>query len=320
VSRVAVTGAGGFIGGALCRRLAADGADVVGIDAATEAIGRIEATGATPLVADITQPDAIRTALEGTEALIHTAAIVSDAGGMADHVRVNVGGTATVLEAAAEVGAKRTLHVSSVVVYGYEDPSHQDESAHLRNCGVPYIDTKSAADRLARRRGAVVVRPGDVYGPGSVPWSLRPLRMAQAGQLAVPGKGERLMLPIYIDDLVEAFVVALESGRPGEAYAAWKDDERVTFEEFFNRHAEISGGRRTRRLPLRAIRALGIAKEAQAALSGTPASMTRHTVVLIDRRGTVSAAKLRALGWEPKVSLDEGLRRTEEWFRAEGLL
>ena len=60
--------------------------------------------------------------------------------------------------------------------------------------------------------------------------------------------------------------------------------------------------------------------EGVAALRGRPPSMTRHSVVLIGRRGSVSAAKLRALGWGPKVSCDEGMRRTEEWFRAEGLI
>jgi nucleoside-diphosphate-sugar epimerase len=318
--RAAVTGAGGFIGTELCLRLSSAGAEVVGIDAAAEAADRIREAGASPVVADVTDEAAMRQAFEGIEALVHTAAIVSDSGSMADHVRVNVGGTATVLDAAIAAGTKRLLHVSSVVVYGYEDPSHQDESAHLRNCGVPYIDTKSASDRLARRRGAVVVRPGDVYGPGSVPWSVRPLQMAQAGQLAVPGKGDGLMLPVYIDDLVEAILVALERGRAGEAYSAWKDDEKVTFEEFFNRYAEMSGGRRARRLPRGAIRTLGMAMEGLAGLTGGRPAMTRHSVVLIDRRGTVSAAKLRAIGWEPEVDLDEGLRRTGEWFRDQGLL
>ena len=135
---------------------------------------------------------------------MHAAAIVSDAGSMAEHVRVNVGGTATVLGAAAAAGVERCVQISSVVVYGYDDPSTQDETAHLRNCGVPYIDTKSASDRLARRRGAVVVRPGDVYGPRSVPWALRPLELAKAGQLAVPTEGETMMLPVYIDDLADA--------------------------------------------------------------------------------------------------------------------
>ena len=80
--------------------------------------------------------------------------------------RVNVGGTVNVLDAAEAAGAERVVHLSSVVVYGYDDPADQDETAHRRTVGIPYIDTKSASDRLALRRGAVVIRPGDVYGPG----------------------------------------------------------------------------------------------------------------------------------------------------------
>lgn len=318
--KVAVTGAAGFIGGAVTRKLSACGAEVVGIDAAPDSGGRIEAAGAEARIADVTDAAAMREALEGAGSLVHTAAIVSDAGSMADHVRVNVGGTATVLGAAFEAGVERSVHISSVVVYGYDDPSTQDESAHLRNCGVPYIDTKSASDRLARRRGAIVVRPGDVYGPGSIPWSVRPLGLAKSGQLAVPGSGESLMLPVYIDDLADAVLLALERGEPGEAYTAWNDAETVTFENFFNRFAEMSGGREARRLPAVVIRALGTAMEAAARLSGRPPAMTRHSVVLINRRGSVSAAKLRSLGWEPQVSFDEGMSRTEDWFRAQGLL
>lgn len=318
---VAVTGAGGFIGAAVCRRLAAGGAAVTGIDASPEAGERTRGAGAIPVVADVTDREAMGESLAGAELVVHTAAIVSDAGTMADHVRVNVGGTATVLGAAAAAGAERCVHLSSVVVYGYDDPSHQDESAHLRNTGVPYIDTKSASDRLARRLGAVVIRPGDVYGPRSVPWAIRPLELAKAGQLFVPSGEPGIMLPVYIDDLVDAILLGLTAGEPGEAYTAWKDDERVTFEEFFNRFATMAGAHPTRHLPRSLLRAAGVAMEAAARVSGEPPAMTRHSVTLIDRRGTVSAARAREeLGWEPQVSFDEGMRRTEQWFRAEGLL
>jgi 2-alkyl-3-oxoalkanoate reductase len=315
-----VTGAGGFIGAALCRRLAEEGAEVRGLDADPETADRIGSTGAEPRVADVADPGAVAAAIDGADLVLHTAAIVSDAGRMEEHVRVNVGGTANVLDAAEAAGAERVLHLSSVVVYGYEDPSRQDESAHLRSCGVPYIDTKSAADRLARRRGAVVVRPGDVYGPGSVPWSIRPLELAKAGRLAAVRDEARYMLPIYLDDLVEAIIVAVRRGAPGEAYAAWKDDEQVTFAEYFDRIAALAGDRPVRRLPRPLLRAVGLATEAAARLTGRPPEMTRHAATLIDRRGSVSAARMRALGWEPEVGLDEGIARTAEWFRAEGLL
>ena len=314
-----VTGAGGFIGGAVCRRLAAEGAEVVGLDAAPDAGGRIRATGAAPSHCDITDREATARALDGAELVVHTAAIVGDHGSMEEHVRVNVGGTASVLDAAAAAGAERVVHLSSVVVYGYDDPSHQDESAYRRVCGMPYIDTKSASDRIACGRGAVVIRPGDVYGPGSV-WVRRPLELARAGRLTV-SSGDSIMLAVYVDDLVEAIVCALRRGERGQAYAVWNDAEPVTFEDYFNRFAAMVGGRPARRLPRRLGSALGAAMEAGARLSGRSAPFTRHAAILVDRRGTVSAARAREqLGWQPQVGLDEGLRRSEDWLRAEGML
>ena len=317
----AVTGAGGFIGRAICRRLAAEGADVRGLDVNPAVAEQVSAAGAAFVEADVADRGALRPALDHADLVVHTAAQVREWGSMDDFVRVNVAGTAHVLEASAEAGADRVVHLSSVVVYGYESRSEQDETAFRRAHGNPYIDTKSASDRLACRRGAVVLRPGDVYGPGSVPWTLRPLEMARAGQLAVPGRGDGLMLPLYIDDLAEAIVLALAGGEPGEAYTVWDDRARVTFEEHFNRLARFSGAREARRLPRPVLELAGMTAEGWAKLRGKPPALTAHAVTFIDRRGTVSAAKARdRLGWEPRVSYEEGMRLTGEWLRAERLI
>jgi nucleoside-diphosphate-sugar epimerase len=314
-----VTGAGGFIGGAVCRRLLDEGATVTAIDRVAGGLEALRAGGAETKVADITDPAAIGSALGGADFLVHCAAIVSDAGTMADHIKVNVRGTALTLEAAAAAGVERTVHVSSVVVYGFDHPGEQDESAHTRSCGVPYIDTKSASDRIARRRGAIVVRPGDVYGPGSVPWTLRLFEMARAGRLAVPGRGDGQMLAVYIDDLADGIVLALRRGRPGEAYAVWNDAEPVTFRQYFDRIAALAGSR-VRSLPPPALRVAGRLGELAGRIGGGPPELTRHSVVLVSRRGTVSAGRARSeLGWEPRVFLDEGMRNSEAWLRAEGL-
>ena len=317
--RAVVTGAGGFIGAAVCRRLLDEGVAVTAVDLREEAALAQAAPGVTPVSADITDDAEIERALAGADLLVHCAAIVSDAGSMADHIRVNVRGTATVLTAAAAAGVEKTVHLSSVVVYGYDNPAQLDESAHLRNCGVPYIDTKSASDRLARRRGAVVIRPGDVYGPGSGPWTRRAFELAKAGRLAVPGRGDGQMLAVYIDDLVDAIILGLERGVPGEAYTAWNDAEPVTFAEFFDRVGAIAGTR-AKRLPAPLLRLAGTAAELAARVTGGPPELTRHSVVLISRAGTVTARRARSeLGWEPRVPLNEGMRRAEEWLRAEGL-
>jgi nucleoside-diphosphate-sugar epimerase len=143
--------------------------------------------------------------------------------------------------------------------------------------------------------------------------------MATAGRLAVPGEGDGQMLAVYIDDLVEAIILGLTRGAPGEAYAAWNDAEPVTFAEFFDRMGAIAGTR-ARRLPAPALRLAGLAAELVAELRGGPPELTRHSVLLISRAGTVSARRARVeLGWEPRVFLDEGMRRVEAWLRAEGL-
>ena len=154
---------------------------MLGLDVDPAAADRVRAAGAAFVEADVTDREALGAALDGADLVVHTAALRPRVGRDGGLRRVNVGGTAHVLDAAREAGADRVVHISSVVVYGYETPPSRTRTAFRRTYGIPYIDTKSASDRLACRRGAVVIRPGDVYGPGSVPWTLRPLELARAG-------------------------------------------------------------------------------------------------------------------------------------------
>ena len=312
--RAAVTGAGGFIGAATCRALVAAGAEVAGLDVDTGARERVEATGAEFTAADVADPASVGAALADAELVVHAAALVHEGDDMREFIRVNVGGTANVLDAAEAAGAERVIHVSSVVVYGYDHPGEQDEGAQLRVYGLPYIDTKSATDRLARRRAAVVIRPGDVYGPGGTQWVLRPARMSLAGRLAVPATGGT-MLPVYVDDLVAGILAGLERGAPGEAYAVW-DGEPRGFDEHFARVAEIAGGRPPRRLPRPLLALAASAIGAAARLAGGEADFGSGAITYVDRSGTVSAERAtRELGWEPRVPYERGMLLTAEWLR-----
>ncbi|MBI5104589.1 MAG: NAD(P)-dependent oxidoreductase [Solirubrobacterales bacterium] len=319
-SRIAVTGAGGFIGRATCARLAADGAQVVGVDLAPSAARAVEATGATFRLADTRDLDGLVAALDGCAGVVHTAAVVGDRGTMAEHVAVNVRGTRNVLDAADAVGAGRVVHVSSVATWGYEFHGDLPEDAAPRVCGAPYVDTKTASHLLALRRGATVVRPGDVYGPGSKPWTVRAVEALRAGMLRLPGRGEGIITPVYVDDLVDCLVRALVTpAAAGEAVTA-HDGHPVTAREFFGRYAAMLGVE-VRTAP-RALLAAGAgALELVARARGREPLMTREALIYVSRHAAYPNARAReVLGWEPQVGLDEGMRRTEAWLRAEGLL
>src|SRR5205807_776050 len=147
---------------------------------------RVEAAGARFVSCDITDAAAVEATLAGRALVVHTAATIADWGPMPGFVALNVGGTRNVLDVARTTSAERVVHLSSVAIWGWEFRHDVHEDHPPRTTGVPYIDTKGAADHLARERGATVVRPGDVYGPRSVPWAIRPLAALRLGRFAIP--------------------------------------------------------------------------------------------------------------------------------------
>ena len=321
-----VTGAGGFIGLALCGRLVVEGAQVTGIDVDPAADARVAATGAVFRDCDTTDRDDVVDALSGAELVVHAAARVSDWGSMQDFVRVNVQGTRNVLDAAHAAGAERLVHVSSVASWGYEHRHDLDEDASPRPCGIPYIDTKGASDSLVltrARRGepVAVVRPGDVYGPGSIPWAVRPLEGIKSRQFMLVGDGGGVMTPVYIDDLVESIALALTVPEAaGRAFTVW-DGHAVTCKQFFSYYARMLGREGIPHLPRPLAAVAGGAQELLARVTGRPPVFTRNAIEFVSRRAVYSNRRARELlGWEPRVPLDEGMRRTEAWFREQGLL
>jgi len=319
--RIVVTGAGGFIGLALCERLVAGGADVVGLDRDPAAAARVGAAGAAFALGDTTDPATLGAALHACSGVIHTAALLGDRAGMAAQIAVNVVGTRNVLDAADAAGARRVVHLSSVATWGYEFRRDVPEDSPPRVCGAAYVDTKTASHVLALRRGAAVVRPGDVYGPRSDPWTIRPVRALAAGTFALPGRGEGVITPVYVDDLVACLLLALtHPDAAGEAVTAW-DGVAVTAADFFGHYARMLGQDDVRCVPAPLLRAAAGAMELAARLRGAEPEVSREALRYISRHAAYPNARAcELLGWEPRVPLDEGMRRTEAWLRAEALL
>ena len=315
--KVFITGASGFIGRALAARFRQAGATVAGVD--------LRADPAADVVAgDITQPGPWQDHAQGSDVVIHTAAIVSLRIDNPDAVwRANVVGTRNALDAAVNAGATRFVHVSSVVVFGFDFPDQVDESFPVKPTGVPYGDTKIAAEQhvlQAHAEGRIdvtVVRPGDVYGPGSGAWAVLPVKLLRSRRFTLPRGGRGIFSPVYVDDLVAGIhAAATHEAAAGQVFTI-SGGVGVPNREFFGRYADELG---TRLLTV----PMPIARAGAAVLQHLPNAepdLNPRAVRFMDRRGTYAIGKAeRLLGWRPQIPVTDGLDRTVAWLRAEGLL
>lgn len=321
MSAVFITGANGFIGRALVVHFQEKGYAVRGVDR--------EADVARGVVAgDTIEPAAWKSALAGSDILLHTAAVVSNAVDAKTQWTTNVLGTRRVLEAAARAGVGRVVHLSSVRAYGdLGFPDDVDESWPLRPDGHAYVDTKVASEAVALQAHAAgevaitIVRPGDVYGPGSRPWTVIPVDETKRGRLILPAGGRGIFSPVYVDDVVEGiFRAATHPDAAGQAFNL-PGPVPVTCAEFFGHYARMLGMAPQRAVPTVVAVALASVVGAYERARGRPSELNAETVRYLTRTGGYSRAKARELlGWEPQFSLTEGMRSTEKWLRDEGLL
>jgi nucleoside-diphosphate-sugar epimerase len=321
VEKVLITGAAGFIGRALTERMRSDGVEVVGLDMQTD-------KGAGIVAGDITEPGGWQSAADGCDTVIHTAAAVTNTASDDFGWRVNVLGTKHVIDAAVAAGAKRFVHLSSVRAFGdIGFPDGVTEEHPVRPDSSVYVNTKIASEQVALqahaegRIEATVIRPGDVYGPGSRPWTVLIVETIRKGQFLLPAMGKGIFSPAYIDNLTAG--VALAASKPegaGQVFTI-SDGVGVTNKEFFGHYYRMLGRKGPRCVPTAAAMALVSVPETVAAVSGSPTEVKRESMRYFTRTGTYSIEKARRLlGYEPEVGLEEGMRRTEAWLRSQGLL
>ncbi|WP_202818626.1 NAD-dependent epimerase/dehydratase family protein [Pseudomonas putida] len=319
---VFITGACGFIGQALARRYRALGAEVRGMD--------LRADPANGVVAgDLGQPGQWAEAARGCELFINTAAVVSLAAPWTLYRDVSVRGVRNCLDVAIASGAKRFVQFSSIAALGWQYPEQADE-----RCDVVigeqyrYGVAKGASEHLVLAAHAAgelectIVRPGDVYGPGSRAWLTEPLKMAKAGALILPNGGAGRWTPVYIDDLLDGVMLAAGLDQAKGQIFHISAAESVSCLEFFSNHwqwAGRSGSPRSLPLPLATLLTRGVWYANR--LLGRPNEVSPDAMYMFSRTGGISIEKARALlGYAPKVSLQEGLRRSEAWLREVGQL
>jgi nucleoside-diphosphate-sugar epimerase len=319
-SKVFISGALGFIGSVLAERYRSQGAEVRGVD--------VRADSALGVVAgDVASEGDWQAQAEGCDLVIHTAAYVGFGGDLDPVWRTNVLGTRRVLDAASRGGAERFVHFSSITTFGFDHPDGVDERWPVRLTGNPYPDTKIASEQVVLQAHvagevvATIVRPGDVYGPRSRGWTVLPVEMIKSGQMVLPDGGHGQINIVYVDNLVDGVVLAAASDDARGEIFTISDGVAVEVGEFFGNYARMLGKQKPRTLPKPVAAGIAAAGGRAMKLLGRDTELSAGSVEYIAKRGTISIEKARrVLGYEPKVSLEEGMQRCEEWLRGQGML
>ena len=318
--KVFITGALGFVGRALAERYRALGAETCGLD--------VRADSALNIVAgDVSKPEDWESALNGCDLVIHTAAIVTNNVSREEAWRVNVLGTRRVLDAAIRAGVKRFVHISSLAAMRFNTDDQADESAPVLPTGNPYVDTKIASEHVvlaAHAKGEMactVIRPADIYGPGSRPWTIIPVQMIRKGLFLLPAHGQGIFRAIYIDDLVNGIMLAAEKDEGAGQIFILGGEETITCETFFGHYYRMLGKGSPRMMSTSSAIAIAEIGRILFQLLGKPTELGRGAMEMLSKKNTVSNQKAHdLLGWHPQVDLEEGMKRTEVWLRERKIL
>jgi len=313
--RYFVTGAGGFIGSHLLRRLVGSGCEVVAADLT---LPSALPAGATFARCDLRDRASVRRAVEssGATRAVHLAAKVGDWGPDEDFEALNVTGVQWALEAMRDAGFEHIIHVSSIAVLGQDAGALVTEGAKVVTQGPAYSATKARGELVARRlqlEGApiTIVRPGDVYGVGCTPWVVRPIELLRRRQMVLVDGGRGHFAHLHVENLIDALMrVFATPAAKGETFVLTDGDQHMTMGEYFGRLADAVGLKPPAlALPKGAARALAGAIEAGARLVGATPPFTRAAIDFVTRTGSFDTRKAReVLRWTPRVTLEEGLR------------
>lgn len=329
--KILVTGGTGFLGRHLVWRAAAQGAEVVFTGRDAQAATTVQALSPAPVrwqplshgTAGATHT--LRSAAEGADALIHCAALSAPWGREEDFQRANVASTAEVLLACHTCKVPRLVHVSTPSIYfNFADRLGIREDAPLPAPANAYVRTKRLAETLVMQASlpeVAILRPRALFGPWDQTLMPRLLRVMARGALPLMRGGKALLDLTYIDNAVDAAWLAATQPLPGalRIYNVSNAEPR-TLEDVLHTMARAFGlPLRTRQLPWPLVSVLARSLEGAARLRGNTHEplLTRYSAGVLAFSQTLDVTALQQeLGWQPRIGIDEGIRRHAQWWQA----
>ena len=312
-----VTGGSGFIGGALVRRLVADGWRVRALARSDASADSVADRGAEVVRGDLDDVAAMSAGMRGCEVVFHCAATLGEWGDREAFEHGNVQGTENVLESARRAGVTRVVHVGTEAALLAGSPLVMvDESAPLRpDSPALYSSTKAKAEQAVIAAAGedletVVVRPRLVWGPGDTTITPVLVDSVRSGRFAWIGGGRHMTSTTHVDNVVEGLVLAAERGASGAAYFV-TDGEPIEFRDFVTRLLDTQGVEAPKRsVPRGLARAVAGAGErlwGALPLRGDP-PLTRLAFWLSAQEATINISRAREeLGYEPLRTIEDGM-------------
>jgi dihydroflavonol-4-reductase len=326
MDRLLITGASGFIGGALAEYFCGKQFSVRLLVRDVGKLPQSIARQTEVFSGDITQAETLIAALEDVDAVISAAGLLGGWKLSSKQLfEANVQGVENLILAAFEAGAKRFVQLSAGGVTGPLGSEPVDER-YVPSPQTDYERTKWKGERRALALAGehdlnlIVVRPTFTYGPGD-PHKLKLFRTVNKGHFVFIGDGLSTVHPVYIDDLVQGIERALTSNRKGRSYILG-GPKPVTKRELAFGIADALGVKRPKiRIPVRVARCLASVGETAGRVFGFEPPLTLSRVSALSDNWGYSIQQAREdLDYMPRIDLEEGLNRTVRWYQERGWL
>lgn len=326
--KLCVTGGTGFTGAALVQRLLEMGHDVVVLDKSPGiALESLKSRGAHIIFGSVTDQKAVKEAVAGCEVVFHLAAAFRELN-VPDSVyrEANVEGTRIVAQASLDAGARKLVYCSTQGVHGHIDNPPGDENSPIAPADY-YQQTKYEGELelpAFAEKGLeyTILRPTAIYGPGDPGRFVMIYRRAKKGLFPMFGSGKTFYHPVYIENFVDAFILAMAPGAgAGQAYII-ADEEYFSIQELVTRVGRSIGvDVKTPRYPIWPLIIAGhIFEKAYKPFGIAPPIFPRRVDWFRQVRAFRIDKAKRDLGYVPRVGIDEGLRLTGEWYIKEGYI
>ena len=326
--RILVTGGTGFTGKALVKRLLDEGHQVVALDY-KEGLKTQELRewGAEVIIGSVVDKEIVEKAMEGVDIVHHLAAAFRELNVPNDYYyEVNVNGTKNVLESAFNHKVKKFIYCSTCGVHGNIDNPPGGEDAPIQPADY-YQRTKYEAEPIVNeyyKKGlkTVILRPAAIYGPGDPERFYMIFKRVAKGSFPMFGSGKTFYHPLYIDNLVDAFLLSMEGDKGvGEAYLI-ADEKYLEIEDIVKRVGKaLNIDVNIKHYPILPVIITGhIVEKVCKPFKITPPIFPRRVDWYRQNRAfNIDKAK-RDLGYKPKIDIDEGLKKTAEWYKKENYL